>query len=164
MPDLAKMAEEIAGARWWAPSAGIADVQACAVVMLTRKLAYCYRHGALIAACLAGVIRTEAARRVTLPGTVEVRHVLIEAEPFEQMSAPVARREGVPMIERVRAFVNGSQLSAIIEVDLGRRRARITFQLHDGGTMTGIESDKLVHLSASELVTAIRAKPADRTG
>lgn len=159
------LAELLIGAKWWAPDAGIVDAQACAVLHMSRKGGFCYRHAALLGDLFALAIHTEAARRRLLPGTVEVRHVQITAEPFEQLSAPSARRQGLPLVDRVRAFVNGSQLAAVVELDLDSRRARITFQLHEGQSMTGIESERLIHTSAAELVSALRdRKAADRTG
>jgi len=165
VPNIPVLAELLIGPRWWAPTAGIVDAQACAVIHLTRKGGFCHRHAALVGDLFALAIRTEAARRHLLPGTVEVRHVQITAEPFEQLSAPSARRHGLPLVDRVRAFVNGSQLAAVVELDLDTRRARITFQLHEGQSMTGIESERLVHTSAAELVATLRdRKTADRTG
>jgi hypothetical protein len=165
VPNIPVLAELIVGPRWWVPAAGVDDAQACAVIHMTRKGGFCHRHAALLGDLFALALRDEATRRRLLPGTVEVRHVQITAEPFEQLSAPSARRHGLPLVDRVRDFVRGSQLGAVVELDLDSRRARITFQLHEGQSMTGIESERLIHTSAAELAATLRdRKTADRTG
>lgn len=163
IPDSTGIAKRVVGERWWAPvSIPIAQAEA---VALACKLGHCAQHAALIGALVAEAIRVENARRTTLPGTVEVRHVLIEAEPFEPIAAPCARREGRPLVDRVREFVAGSALSATVELDLGHRRARVTMQLlaEDGAARnTVIETPRLVHLTAQELVVALRDRAADQ--
>lgn len=153
-----ELAEQVCGPRWWAPPS-IPEAQADAIHRLMRR-GVCEMHARLIADILGLTIRTEAARRAALPGTVEVRHVAIEREPYEEITAGAARRHAEPVVAEVRKFVAGSALSALVEVDIGNRRARVTFQLVvDDATSppsTVIDSPRLVHLTAQELVAALR--------
>lgn len=157
-PDPAVFAAHALGARWWAPvSIPLAVAEMIAVAM--RPGGYCDRHAALLGAVVEAAIREEAARRHVLPGTVEVRHVQIDADPFETFQLVNGWK---PVVSRVRKFVNGSQLGAVVEVDHAHRRARVTFQLCDERSpqprTVGIESTRLVHMTATELVIALRAR------
>lgn len=163
IPPPVEIARALFGDRWWATSLPSELVQAEAVLWLWRA-GRCGRHSAIGAALVAIAVRAENARRAVLPGTVEVRHVHLDREPFEPVAASAARREGRPLVERVQAFVAGSALSAIVELDLGHRRARVTLQLLVGDRPrdTIIETPRLVHLTAQELVAALRDRAADQ--
>lgn len=157
-PDPAVFASHALGVRWWAP-ASIPEAIAAIIATAIRPGGYCYRHAALLGAVVEAAIREEAARHRVLPGTVEVRHVQIDAEPFETYQAAEGWK---PVVSRVRKFVDGSQLGAIVEVDHTHRRARVTFQLCDERSpqprTVGIESGRLVHMTAAELAAALRER------
>jgi hypothetical protein len=159
-PDPAVFAAHALGVRWWAP-ASVPEAIAEMVAVAMRPGGYCDRHAALLGAVVEAAIRDEAARRSMLPGTVEVRHVQIEADPFETFQLVNGWK---PVVSRVRKFVDGSQLGAIVEIDHVHRRARVTFQLCDERSpqprTAGIESTRLVHMTASELAAALRDRRA----
>lgn len=158
LPALQKLAIDIVGVKWWAPpSLALAQAEAVARAI---KSGYCHGHAVLIGDLFALELRTEAARRVVLPGTVEVRNVDIEGDPHENLDAAAARRQGYPIVERVKRFVDGSALSGLVEIDLARRRARVTLQLNDDVVplSTVIESCRLVHMTATELTAGMRLR------
>lgn len=153
LPDVPALCERIGGARWWMQASE--ETAALAVAGCLRS-GLCGRHASLVADLVRMVVRQEISRREVLPGTVRVRHVRIDAEPFELLPAGVARKNGMPIVERVQKFVEGSVLSAIVDIDVGSRRGRVTLQLGDDTTV--LESDRLVHLTATELATALRSR------
>ena len=138
----------------------MASAQADVVAALAAN-GTCSRHLGWLGAAVGHVIRTEISRRSLLPGRVDVRFVAVDAEPFEGISSSEARSHGTPVVERVRAFVAQSSLSAIVEIDCAARRARVSLQLSgdDPATMV-LESTRLVHTSAQEISDALRQQRA----
>lgn len=159
IPKLEELAAAVIGPRWWAPADGIADAQV-RTILYGAQAGYCTRHAVLLGDLVAMAVRRESARRVVLPGTVEIRTVKIDAEPFEPLTAHDARRRGNRVVDRVRRFVAGSALSALVEMDLESRRVRVTLQLADAAVpvTTVIESDRLVHMTAGELAEGLRLR------
>ena len=160
-PEPRELAEQQTGAKWWAP-ASLELMQAEIVYALCRR-GYCDRHAALFGAMTAAAVREESARRAALPGTVEVRRVKLEPDAGEAMTAAAAKRDGDPIVDRVRKFVIGSQLSALVELDVAARRARVTLRMSSSDReqpQTVIDSDRLVHTTPAEIADALRRAQA----
>lgn len=121
----------------------------------------CDRHASWMGDLMEFVLREESRTRASLPGSVSVRYATIDDEPYEEFvrERMVARR-GQLVVDRVSAFVAGSGLSAIVDLDLAACRARVRLQLGevDPPATTGIESARLVHTSAQEIADALRAR------
>lgn len=112
----------------------------------------------MIGDLVGALARVERRNRDIRPGTVEVRMVEINAEPYELLSGGEARRGARGIVDSVARFVCDTALSAVIEIDRVAKRARVTFTLHelDEPQHTVIESNRLVHFSARELVDSLR--------
>lgn len=154
---LPELAEAVVGVRWWAPES--VELMQAEIVIALIKRGHCDRHASLLAAMTGASVREESRRRSALPGTVEVRMVQLEVEPFEPLSDVAARQDGRPVVDRVRRFILNSPLSALVELDLKTRRARVTLRMAVGEESppeTVYESQRLVHTTAHEVADALR--------
>lgn len=152
MPDLHTLAEIIAGPRWWTSNVPMA--QADAIHRLTKAGGMCYRHAALIADLLAHEIRRELAFRSVPPGTVAVWRVAITDPPFDEVSGNRFRKT----LGRLRNFVQGTELSAVLEHDREHRRIRVTFTLLTdvGQPGTTLDIEAIHRTTPRELITVLR--------
>lgn len=151
MPDLHTLAEIIAGPRWW--TANVPMAQADAIHRMTRA-GTCARHAALIAELLAHEIRRELAFRSVPPGTVVVWRVPISDPPFDEVSGKRFRKA----LGQLRSFVQGTELSAVLEHDREHRRIRVTFTLlSDAGQPgTTLDIEAIRRTTPRELITIMR--------
>lgn len=87
-------------------------------------------------------------------GTAALRMSVLHEPPFEDISRSEARMQGVRLMAQVRAFVAGSDLAGLVDLDLLTRRARITLAL-DRISAT-IQSARLALTTPAEVADALR--------
>lgn len=153
----AYLAREL-GPRWWAV-ASVGDACAEVVVALQRE-GLCGRHIAWLATFTRLRILSEARRRALVPGLVLVLHGEISDEPCEGLADDARLRDAVIM--EVQRFVSGSQLAAIVEIDVPQRRARVTLQIAGSDPLQTmqVETRRLAHLTAREVFDGLRQRAA----
>lgn len=98
-------------------------------------------------------------------GTAALRVTEVSALPHEPMPRAEARMRGARMIQEVRAFVAGSLLAGLVEIDLLSRRARVTLALAPSlispVVACSIPSARLALTTAAEVVDLLRMRLQD---
>lgn len=147
--------ERSLGSRWWAVEE-IPDACAELVVSL-RRTGTCERHAAWFASFAALRIRIERARRGVPAGSILVMYGEIDGDGQEIISRDEAAIGGGMIVTRVRRFVSGTALAAVIEVDDRGRRARVTLQIAGTDPLRSmvIEVGRLAQISAVDVVTGL---------
>ena len=151
----------IAGQRWYA-APSLSQVQAEVVHHATvqRRGA---RHAALAGEFAALRIRAEAKRQAALAGAgvVEVLHILLPEKPYEVIPPRHyghLRQFAAGIAERLRRFIEGTQLSARLELDTTNRRLRVTIELRgDAPVSRVLDSGRLSWMTPTEVAAALRS-------
>jgi hypothetical protein len=94
-----------------------------------------------------------------MAGTAAIRMRAIHEMPFELMSRTDAKLRGSRILARVRAFVTGTELAGLVDVDLMTRRARVTLTAH-GADPSCIVSARLIYVRPDEVLEAMRIRRA----
>lgn len=105
-------------------------------------------------------IRKEAGMRAVAPGTVQVRPVIILDPPYEDATDIEVKK----LVGRLRTFVTGQPLAAIVEHDREARRFRVTCQLVTDAGQPGevIKARALKEMTPQALIEAMRANERRR--
>lgn len=158
VPDLSALAAIVAGVHWWTCDR-IEIAQADAVHRLVRA-GQCSRHAALLGDLVALTIRREREMRTVLPGTVTVRRIAIVDLPYEEATDVEVRKT----VGRLRAFVAGQPLAAIVEHDREARRFRVTCQLVSDAGQPGeiIKARAIRDMTPQALIEVMRANERRR--
>lgn len=156
--DAGEIARMVMGNRWRS-----APPVAARAAVLEALIAdgVCFRHAMWISSCAGHRVELEQTRRDIPAGEILITYVTLDpSDPECEAVVDAKRSGGLALIERARAFVAGSRLSGLLELDPAGGRARLSLQLADADPpeILVVDSTRLAYASAEELVDVLRMR------